>query len=88
MPPRFSCFMDCRLRRECMSRCFRGLPIAITLSHPTTPALDIRLAGPGTVCLYVRSLYRIMNHFTESIALHRYTLYMQDYGGPVVFAWP
>ena len=27
----------------------------------------------------------IMNHFTESIALHRYTLYMQDYGGPVGF---
>ncbi len=27
----------------------------------------------------------IMSHFTESIALHRYTLYMQDYGGPVGF---
>jgi pimeloyl-ACP methyl ester carboxylesterase len=27
----------------------------------------------------------IMNHFTESIALPRYTLYMQDYGGPVGF---
>jgi pimeloyl-ACP methyl ester carboxylesterase len=27
----------------------------------------------------------VMNHFTEAIALHRYTLYMQDYGGPVGF---
>jgi len=27
----------------------------------------------------------IMNHFTEAIALPRYTLYMQDYGGPVGF---
>jgi len=30
----------------------------------------------------------IMNHFTEALRLSRYTLYMQDYGGPVVFAWP
>jgi len=27
----------------------------------------------------------IMNHFTEALALSRYTLYMQDYGGPVGF---
>src|SRR5229473_8664007 len=27
----------------------------------------------------------IMNHFTESLGLLRYTLYMQDYGGPVGF---
>ena len=27
----------------------------------------------------------IMGHFTEAIALPRYTLYMQDYGGPVGF---
>ncbi len=27
----------------------------------------------------------IMNHFTEALALPRYTLYMQDYGGPVGF---
>src|SRR2546421_4270462 len=30
-----------------------------------------------------------MNHFTEALGLSRYTLYMQDYGGPVGFrmAW-
>jgi pimeloyl-ACP methyl ester carboxylesterase len=27
----------------------------------------------------------IMNHFTEAIGLSRFTLYMQDYGGPVGF---
>src|SRR3954463_4878922 len=27
----------------------------------------------------------IMNHFTEALGLKRYTLYMQDYGGPVGF---
>jgi pimeloyl-ACP methyl ester carboxylesterase len=27
----------------------------------------------------------IMNHFTEALGLVRYTLYMQDYGGPVGF---
>ena len=26
-----------------------------------------------------------MNHFTEALGLSRYTLYMQDYGGPVGF---
>jgi pimeloyl-ACP methyl ester carboxylesterase len=30
-------------------------------------------------------LAEIMNRFTEAIALPRYTLYMQDYGGPVGF---
>jgi pimeloyl-ACP methyl ester carboxylesterase len=27
----------------------------------------------------------VMNHFTETLGLGRYTLYMQDYGGPVGF---
>src|SRR5712691_6535553 len=27
----------------------------------------------------------IMNHFTEALGLSRYTLYMQDYGGPIGF---
>ena len=30
-------------------------------------------------------LSEIMNHFTEALGLSRYTLYMQDYGGPVGF---
>jgi pimeloyl-ACP methyl ester carboxylesterase len=27
----------------------------------------------------------VMNHFTEALGLARYTLYLQDYGGPVGF---
>jgi pimeloyl-ACP methyl ester carboxylesterase len=30
-------------------------------------------------------LAEVMNHFTEALGLRRYTLYMQDYGGPVGF---
>ena len=30
-------------------------------------------------------LAKIMNHFTESLGISRYTLYMQDYGGPICF---
>jgi pimeloyl-ACP methyl ester carboxylesterase len=30
-------------------------------------------------------LAEIMSHFTETLGLSRYTLYMQDYGGPVGF---
>src|SRR5580698_4443310 len=30
-------------------------------------------------------LAQTMNHFTEALGLSRYTLYMQDYGGPVGF---
>ncbi|MGB8990373.1 MAG: alpha/beta fold hydrolase, partial [Candidatus Sulfotelmatobacter sp.] len=28
----------------------------------------------------------LMNHFTEALGLSRFTLYMQDYGGPVGFS--
>jgi pimeloyl-ACP methyl ester carboxylesterase len=31
------------------------------------------------------NIARVMNHFTEVLRLDRYTLYMQDYGGPVGF---
>src|ERR1700733_9718992 len=31
------------------------------------------------------NIARVMNHFTEVLRLGRYTLYMQDYGGPVGF---
>src|SRR4051812_39852918 len=29
----------------------------------------------------------LINHFTEALGLSRYTLYMQDYGGPVLVMW-
>lgn len=30
-------------------------------------------------------LAQVMDHFTQSLGLHSYTLYMQDYGGPIGF---
>jgi len=47
-----------------------------------------RLAGPEKYSRIPSITYaEIMNHFTEALGLSRYTLYMQDYGGPWVFAW-
>jgi pimeloyl-ACP methyl ester carboxylesterase len=31
------------------------------------------------------NIAKVMDHFTEAMGLTRYTLYMQDYGGPVGF---
>src|SRR5512140_2491425 len=31
------------------------------------------------------NIARVMDHFTEAVNLTKYTLYMQDYGGPVGF---
>ncbi len=86
MPLPFSCFTDCRLPRECMSRCFRGLPIATTLIAPDYPGFGHSDWPDPTQFAYTFDrLAEIMNHFTDAIALPRYTLYMQDYGGPVGF---
>ena len=40
---------------------------------------------PKTFVYMFDQFAEIMNHFTESLGLSRYTLYMQDYGGPVGF---
>jgi pimeloyl-ACP methyl ester carboxylesterase len=40
---------------------------------------------PGQFAYTFDRCAEIMNHFTEAIALPCYTLYMQDYGGPVGF---
>ena len=44
-----------------------------------------RLAGLKTFAYTFDHIAEIMNHFTEALGLSRYTLYMQDYGGPVGF---
>src|SRR6476646_7169120 len=31
------------------------------------------------------NIAKVMDHFTEALKLNKYTLYMQDYGGPVGF---
>jgi pimeloyl-ACP methyl ester carboxylesterase len=40
---------------------------------------------PKTFAYTFDHLAEIMNHFAETLGLSRYTLYMQDYGGPVGF---
>jgi pimeloyl-ACP methyl ester carboxylesterase len=40
---------------------------------------------PKTFAYTFDHLAEIVNHFTESLGLFRYSLYMQDYGGPVGF---
>jgi pimeloyl-ACP methyl ester carboxylesterase len=40
---------------------------------------------PKTFAYTFDHLAETMNHFTEALGLSRYTLYMQDYGGPVGF---
>jgi len=40
---------------------------------------------PGKFAYTFDHLAETMNHFTEALGLSRYTLYMQDYGGPVGF---
>jgi pimeloyl-ACP methyl ester carboxylesterase len=83
---RFSCCTDFPLRRECSSLSSPGFPIAITLSRPITRASDTA-TGRTRKNSRTRSITiaEIMNHFTEALGLSRYTLYMQDYGGPVGF---
>jgi len=40
---------------------------------------------PGKFAYTFDHIAEIMNHFTEALGLSRYTLYLQDYGGPVGF---
>ena len=83
---RFCSCTDCLRRRGCSSRSLPGFPIAITSSRPTIPA-----SGTATGRTRRNSRTRsitiaeIMDHFTEALGLSHYTLYMQDYGGPVGF---
>jgi pimeloyl-ACP methyl ester carboxylesterase len=83
---RFSCCTDCLLPRECSSRCSPGFPTAITWSLPIT-----RASGTATGPIRKKFAYtfdhiaEITNHLTEALGLSHYTLYMQDYGGPVGF---
>ena len=41
--------------------------------------------NPGTFAYTFDHIASVMDHFTQAINLSRYTIYMQDYGGPVGF---
>jgi hypothetical protein len=80
---RFSCCTDYHLRREGSSLSSLGFPIAITWSRPIIRVSDTATGRTKTIRLYIRSLRR--DHASSTLGLSRYTLYMQDYGGPVGF---
>ena len=83
---RFSCCTDCPHHRGCSSLYSLGFPIDITWSRPITRASDTAIGQNRKIFAYTFDHYaEIMNHFTEALGLSRYTLYMQDYGGPVGF---
>ena len=83
---RFSCCTDFPLPRGCSSLSSPGFPIAITLSRPITRASDTATGRTRKAFAYTFDhIAEVMNHLTEALGLSRYTLYMQDYGGPVGF---
>ena len=81
----YFCFMDCHRRRGCLSRSSRRLPIAIIWWRPTTGFGHSDWPDPKTFAYTFDNYAEIMTRFTEALSLYRYTLYMQDYGGPVGF---
>ena len=77
-----------------------GLPSSSRMFEPLFPRLSDRYhlvapdypgfghsdwPDPKTFAYTFDHYAEIMNHFTEAFGLSRYTLYMQDYGGPVGF---
>ena len=75
-----------RLRRGCSSRSSRGLSDRYHLVAPDYPGFGHSDWPDPKKFAYTFDHYaEIMNHFTEALGLSRYTLYMQDYGGPVGF---
>src|SRR6266567_1988143 len=49
------------------------------------PTLLLLHGLPSSSRMFEHHYAQIMHHFTEALGLSRYTLYMQDYGGPVGF---
>ena len=77
-----------------------GFPSSSRMFEPLLPALGRRYhliapdypgfghsewPDPKKFAYTFDHIAEIMNHFTEAVGVSRYTLYMQDYGGPVGF---
>src|SRR5258708_31515067 len=72
--------------RGCSNLCSLDYPTTITSSRRITRDLGTATGPDPKKFTYTFDHYaEIMKHFTEALALARYTLYMQDYGGPVRF---
>src|SRR5882757_10642335 len=82
---RFSFCTDFPPHRACSSLYSHGFLIAIILSRLTPRFRTQRLAGSKKIAYTFDHCAEIMKRFTEALGLSRYTLYMQDYGGPMGF---
>ena len=73
--------------RGCSSPCSPRLSDRYHLVAPDYPGFPDTLDWPDakTFAYTFDHIAETMNHFTEALGLSRYTLYMQDYGGPVGF---
>jgi hypothetical protein len=80
------CCTDFPPRRACTSRSWRGSPIAIASSHPDYPGFGHSDApDPKNFAYSFDRLAQVIERFTQALGLTRYTLFLQDYGGPVGF---
>jgi pimeloyl-ACP methyl ester carboxylesterase len=86
MVQRFSCSTACPPRRECSSRSSPAFSDRYHLVAPDYPGFGHSdWPDPKHFAYTFDHFAEIINHFTEALGLSRYTLYMQDYGGPVGF---
>jgi hypothetical protein len=83
---RFCCCTDFRRLRGCTSRSSPGSRGSSTWWRRTYPGFGHSDAPGAKDFTYTFDhLADVMEHFTESLGLKHYALYLQDYGGPVGF---
>ena len=86
MHPRSCSCTDSPPRPACGSRCWTGSPTRSASSRLTTPGFGHSDAPSHTQFAYTFDhLAAVLGDFTQALGLARYTLVMQDYGGPVGF---
>ena len=79
-------YMDFRHPRGCSSLSSPGVSDRHHLVAPDYPGFGYSdWPDPKNFAYTFDHYAEILNHFTESLGLSHYTLYMQDYGGPVGF---
>src|SRR3954467_9811635 len=81
----FFCCMDCR-RQRMFQPLFQRLAGRYRLIAPDYPGFGRSdWPDPKQFDYTFDHIARVIDQFTQALGLTRYTLYMQDYGGPVGF---